>query len=59
MIAEYSHFTTRKPQVVMKVIRGEEGRRHSEASFKAEEGGRMPYLRDPWQLLEELSPLKQ
>ena len=39
MIAEYSQLTTRKPQVVMKVIRGEDTRRHGEASFKAEEGG--------------------
>ena len=39
MIAEYSQISTRKPQTVFKVIRGEETKRHGEASFKAEEEG--------------------
>ena len=39
MIAEYSQLTSRKPHVVMKVIRGDDTRRSGEASFKAEEGG--------------------
>ena len=39
MIAEYSQLTSRKPHVVMKVIRGEETRRYGEPSFKSEEGG--------------------
>ena len=39
MIAEYSQISTRKPQTVFKVIRGEDNKRHGEASFKAEEKG--------------------
>ena len=39
MIAEYSQISTRKPQTVFKVIRGEDSKRHGEASFKAEEEG--------------------
>ena len=39
MIAEYSQLMTRKPHVVMKIIRGEDTRRFGEASFKAEEEG--------------------
>ena len=39
IIAEYGQITTRRPQAVMKVIRGEEPRRYGEASFKAEEDG--------------------
>ena len=39
MIAEYSQIFTRKPQTVFKVIRGEDSKRHGEASFKAEEEG--------------------
>ena len=39
MIAEYSQISTRKPQTVFKVIRGEDTKRHGEASFKAEEKG--------------------
>ena len=39
MIAEYSELMTRKPHVVMKIIRGEDTRRFGEASFKAEEEG--------------------
>ncbi len=39
MIAEYSQLTSRKPHVVMKVIRGDDTRRYGESSFKSEEGG--------------------
>ena len=39
MIAEYSQISTRKPQTVFKVIRGEDSKRHGEANFKAEEEG--------------------
>ena len=39
MIAEYSQISTRKPQTVFKVIRGEDTRSYGESSFKAEEGG--------------------
>ena len=39
MIAEYSQISTRKPQLVFKVIRGEDGKRHGEASYKSEEKG--------------------
>ena len=39
MIVAYSQISTRKPHLVFKVIRGEEGKRHGEASFKAEEKG--------------------
>ncbi len=39
MIAEYSQISTMKPQTVFKVIRGEDNKRHGEASFKAEEKG--------------------
>ena len=39
MIAEYSQISTRKPQLVFKIIRGEDGKHHGEASFKAEEKG--------------------
>ena len=38
MIMAYSQISTRKPHLVF-VIRGEEGKRHGEASFKAEEKG--------------------
>ena len=34
MIAEYSQISIRKPHLVFKVIRGEDGKRHGEASFK-------------------------
>ena len=37
IIAEYSQISTRKPQTVCKVIRGEDSKRHGEAIFKAEE----------------------
>ena len=37
MIDECSQISTRKPQAVFKVIRGDEGKRYGEASFKAEE----------------------
>ena len=39
MIDEYGQMMTRKPQLVLKVIRGEDTRRGAEASFKAEEAG--------------------
>ena len=39
MIAEYSQISTRKPQTVFKVLRGDDTRRYGEASFKAEEDG--------------------
>ena len=39
IIAEYSQITSRRPQTVLKVIRGEDSRRYGEASFKAEEEG--------------------
>ena len=39
MIEEYGQIMTRKPQLVLKVIRGEDTRKGTEASFKAEEGG--------------------
>ena len=39
MIAEYSQIYTRKPHTVFKVIRGEDTKRHGEASFKAEKEG--------------------
>ena len=39
MIAEYSQISTRKPQTVFKVLKGEDNNRHGEASFKAEEKG--------------------
>ena len=39
MIAEYSQISTRKPQTVFKVIRGEDTRSCGESSFRAEEGG--------------------
>ena len=39
MIAEYSQSSTRKPQLVFKVIRGEDDKRHGEASFRSEEKG--------------------
>ena len=39
MIDEYGQIMTRKPQLVLKVIRGEDTRKGAEASFKAEEGG--------------------
>ena len=39
MIDEYGQIMTRKPQLVFKVIRGEDTRKGAEASFKAEEGG--------------------
>ena len=39
MIAEYSQISTRKPQTVFKVIRGEDSRGHGESSFRAEESG--------------------
>ena len=39
IIEEYGQMMARKPQLVLKVIRGEDTRRGAEASFKAEEGG--------------------
>ena len=39
MIAEYSQLTSRKPHVVMKVIRGDDTRRYGESSFKSDKGG--------------------
>ena len=39
IIAEYSQISTRKPQTVFKVLRGDDTRRYGEASFKAEEDG--------------------
>ena len=37
IIAEYGQITARKPQTVLKVIKGEDAKRYGEASFKAEE----------------------
>ena len=39
VIAEYGQITQRKPQTVLKVIKGEDAKRYGEASFKAEEEG--------------------
>ena len=39
VIAEYGQITSRKPQTVLKVIRGEDAKRYGESSFKAEEEG--------------------
>ena len=39
IIAEYGQITSRKPQAVLKVIKGEGSKRYGEASFKAEEEG--------------------
>ena len=39
MIAEYGQISMRKPQTVMKVIRGEDSKRYGESCFKAEEEG--------------------
>ena len=39
MIEAYNQISTRKPQTVFKVLRGEDTRRYGEASFKAEEDG--------------------
>ena len=39
IISEYGQITSRKPQTVLKVIKGEDAKRYGEASFKAEEEG--------------------
>ena len=39
VIAEYGQITSRKPQTVLKVIRGDDAKRYGESSFKAEEEG--------------------
>ena len=39
VISEYGQITSRKPQTVLKVIKGEDAKRYGEASFKAEEEG--------------------
>ena len=39
MIAVYNKISTRKPQTVFKVLRGDDTRRYGEASFKTEEDG--------------------
>ena len=39
VIAEYGQITQRKPQTVLKVIKGEDAKRYGKASFKAEEKG--------------------
>ena len=39
IIAEYGQIISRKPQTVLKVIKGEDAKRYGEASFKAEEEG--------------------
>ena len=39
IIAEYGQITQRKPQTVLKVIKGEDVKRYGEPSFKAEEEG--------------------
>ena len=36
-ISEYGQITPRKPQTVLKVIKGDDAKRYGEASFKAEE----------------------
>ena len=39
IIAEYGQIISRIPQTVLKVIKGEDAKRHGTASFKAEEEG--------------------